>query len=191
MQVILVCCAVLLLIHHASSIKSQKFFDNDDLDWFTSPADDFFQFVNGRWINRTTIPPSQVGWGGAFTMENENLERLKTLLDELTSNGTSASSYPVDSVKRKLGDLYLAALDVSAVEQTAMAPLEGTLRQINSASTYEELISVVLNWYKRSDRGLIFDFEVSADGRNSSVNMAIWKVMSVLLSVNVSTSSLI
>ena len=190
MQPILVYCVVLLFAR-ANSIEVKGFFDNDDLDWLTSPTDDFFQFVNGRWVNRTTIPPSQVGWGGLYQMEDENLSHLKTLLDELTSKGSSPSSYPADSIDRKLGDLYIAALDVQALEQTGLQPLEENLRQINSVSTYEELMIVVLNWYKRSDRGLIFEFEVSVDGRNSSVNMAIWKVMPVRLPEDESFSFLI
>jgi hypothetical protein len=34
----------------------------------------------------------------------------------------------------------------------------------------------ILNWYKKTDKGLLFDFDVSADDRNSSINMANWKV---------------
>jgi len=157
-------------------INGQTFFDLKDLNWSIRPTDDFFTFVNGYWINRTIIPPSQTDWGGISTMTYETLFKLKGILDELTRNGTSESPHPVDSIQRKLADLYLAGLDEQTIENLGIEPLKETFIQLKNINTYQELIMFILNWYKKTDQGLLFDFDVSADDRNSSINMANWKV---------------
>jgi putative endopeptidase len=158
-------------------VYGQSFFNVNDLDRSIRPTDDFFTFVNGKWVNQTIIPSSQTEWGGVFTMTYNTLLQLKGILDELTRNATSESPHPVDSVSRQLSDLYLAGLDVQTIEQVGIEPLRKTLIQLHKINTYQELIMFVLNWYKQTNQGLIFDFDVASDERNSSVNMVIWRVI--------------
>jgi putative endopeptidase len=164
------------LISFQIPVNEQTFIDTNDLDWSIRPTDDFFTFVNGRWINRTIIPPSQTDWGGISTMSYETLFKLKEILDELTRNGTSESPHPVDSVQRQLADLYLAGLDEKTIEQIALQPLQETFLRLKNIHTYQELIMFILEWYKKTDQGILLEFDVRADDRNSSINMAIWTV---------------
>jgi len=157
-------------------VHCSTFFDLDDLNWSIRPTDDFFTFVNGRWLNQTVIPPSQTDWGGIYIMSYNTLFRLKGILDELTENGTSESPHPVDSVRRKLADLYLSGLDEQTIEKLGVQPLKETFIQLENVKTYQELIMFILDWYKKMNKGLLFQFEVYADEKNSSINMATWKV---------------
>ncbi|CAF1167619.1 unnamed protein product [Adineta steineri] len=165
-------CVFLLFI---TSINGQGLFDINDLDWSTRPTDNFFMFVNGRWINRTTIPSSETAWGGLYTMKYENTYKLKRILDDLVRHEKAEELYPIDSIERKLTDFYLAGLDEQAREYTGLEPLKQTLIQLHNVQTYQELIEFILNWYIKMNKGLIFDFEVCADDRNSSINMVHWK----------------
>ena len=96
----------IILIFLLIPINGKIFFDINELDWSIRPTDDFFTFVNGHWINRTIIPPSQTNWGAVYTMSYEILFKLKDILDVLTRNGTSIPPHPVDSIERKLTDFF-------------------------------------------------------------------------------------
>jgi putative endopeptidase len=171
-------CVYLLLVYFLFRIpvKGEIFLDPNDLDWSIRPTEDFYTFVNGKWINQTVIPPSLTDWGGIYTITYETAFKLKNILDQLTRNGTSESPHPVDSVPRKLADLYLAGLDEQTIEKLGIQPLKETFFQLENIDTYQELIIFILNWYKKMDQGLLFQFNVYSDPRNSSVNMAIWRV---------------
>jgi len=165
-----------ILIIFQIPINEQTFFDLNDLDRSIPPTDDFFTFVNGRWLNETIIPPSQTQWGSTSTMAYETLFKLKDILDELTRNGTSESPHPGDSVQRKVADLYLSGLDEQNIEKLGIQPLKETFIQLENINTYQELIMFILDWYKKTDQGLLFKFDVHGDERNSSINMAVWRV---------------
>ena len=149
-----------------------------DFDRSIRPTDDFYTYANGQWLNRTVIPPSLTSWGGSFTISHETLLQLKNIFDDLTRNGTSESSH------RKLGDLYLAALDEQMIEKISIQPLKETFLQLKNVKTYEELIMFILHWYKKSNQGLLFRFDVYPDPKNSSVNIAAWRVNHISFEVN-------
>jgi putative endopeptidase len=155
-------------------------FDITDLDWSTRPSDNFFMFVNGRWINRTTIPLSETEYGGIYAMKYENKYKLKKILDDLLRNEKIESFYGSPSIKKKLTDFYLAGLDQEAIERAGIKPLKDTLINLQNIQTYQELIMFILNWYKKTNIGLIFEFDVYADERNTSIYMVNWRVNKII-----------
>jgi putative endopeptidase len=159
--------------------NGQGLFDITDLDWSIRPNDNFFMFVNGRWMNRTTIPLSEIEWGGIYTMKYENKYKLKKILDDLIRNEKPQSLYASHSIKRKLANFYLAGLDEQAIERVGIEPLKETLITLQNVKTYQELIIFILNWYKKMNQGLIFEFDVCADERNTSIYMVTWRVRKI------------
>lgn len=154
----------MILINGESSLL-----DIQEFDWSIRPNDDFFMFVNGRWINRTTIPLSETEWGGLYTMKYENKYKLKKILDDLIRNHDNFQS-------NQLIDFYLSGLDEQTIEYIGIEPLKETLIKLQNIQTYEELIHFILDWYKKMNQGLIFDFDVSPDERNTSIYIVNWKV---------------
>jgi putative endopeptidase len=167
---------VFLLLTIITINGQDSLFDVSDLDWSIRPSDNFFMFVNGRWINRTVIPLSETEYGGIYTMKYENKYKLKQILDDLLRNEKSDTFYASPSVKQKLTDFYLAGLDQTAIERAGIEPLKDTLINLQNTQTYQELIMFVLNWYKKMNTGLIFEFDVFADERDTSTYMANWRV---------------
>jgi putative endopeptidase len=172
MQSILVLILLFIILNNG-----QGLFDITDLDWSIRPNDNFFMFVNGHWINRTRIPLSETEWGGIHTMKYKNKYKLKKILDDLIRNENNEYLYADHSLKRKLTDFYLAGLDEQAIERVGIEPLKETLIKLQNIKTYQELIIFILNWYKKMNQGLIFEFDVSPDERNTSIYMVNWRVI--------------
>lgn len=173
------CIYLLIIVQNLLLVYGKKtYFHPKDFDWSIRPTDDFYTFVNGPWIEQTIIPPSSTEWGSVYTVTYETIFQLKTILDELTQNGTTGSPHPIGSAHRKLTDLYLAGLDEQTIELVGIEPLKDTLVQLQNVQTSRELIFFLLDWYKKTDQGLLFHFDVNADERDTSVNIPVWKVNS-------------
>ena len=158
------------------AINGEVLLDIHDIDWSIRPSDNFFNFANGRWLNRTTVPSSETDWGGINIIKYEIRYKIKKLLEDLLQNENVHRFYINHSVKQKLTDYYLAGLDEQAIERAGIEPLKDTLIELQNVQTYQELLMFVLNWYKKMNRGLIFEFDVFADERNTSVYMVNWRV---------------
>lgn len=135
---------VFLLLLCVILINGEDLLDSTDFDWSIRPNDNFFMFVNGRWINRTTIPSSEVEWGGIYTMKYENKYKLKKILDDLIRNENKELLYSNHSIERQLIDFYLSGLDEQAIEHAGIEPLKETLIELQNIQTYQELITFLL-----------------------------------------------
>ncbi len=113
-------------------------------------------------------------------MKYENKYKLKKILDDLLRNEKIESFYGSPSIKKKLTDFYLAGLDQEAIERAGIKPLKDTLINLQNIQTYQELIMFILNWYKKTNIGLIFEFDVYADERNTSIYMVNWRVNKII-----------
>lgn len=113
-------------------------------------------------------------------MKYENNYKLKKILDDLIRNENSETLYANHAVKQKLTDFYLVGLDEQTIERVGIEPLRRTLINLENIPNYQDLILFILHWYKKTNRGLIFEFDVYPDERNTSVYMANWRVNSTL-----------
>ena len=92
--------------------KRTSFFDVTGMDSTAKPTDDFFQYANGGWMKNTQIPADQTGWGSFYTLYEDNLAKLHTILEE-----TAKGSHTKGSLAQKIGDLYKSGMDTVTLEK--------------------------------------------------------------------------
>ena len=101
------------------------------------PGDNFFQHVNGKWINEFEIPASDTRYG-AFTLLREKSEqRVRNIIGEI-----AAASPPVDTLDGKIAAVYNAYMDLDGIEAAGLSNAKLYLDQINAISSYEDLAAV-------------------------------------------------
>lgn len=111
--------------------------DLSQLDPAIDPGDDFFAYVNAKWIAANPIPPEHARYG-AFTMLGEKSQAdVRALIDEL-----QASDNPPGSLDARLVDAYQSYLDRTAIDAAGLAPAQPYLDAIRSAATIEDLASL-------------------------------------------------
>lgn len=98
--------------------------DVSQLDSSFVPADDFFEFVNNRWIANNPIPPSKSSWGVFHELREESRLCVKEILED-AGNGRDDTT----ESGRLLGKWWRSAMDTLRIEQEGINSLTALRRR--------------------------------------------------------------
>ena len=145
------------------STSTKKDFLADNLDTAVSPAEDFFQYANGGWIKKNPIPNDQATWGIGNLVNEENLNRLKSINEK-----AAAATATKGTADQKIGDFWKTAMDSAKIEGLGLKPLQPWFDKINGITDVRSLITTVAELKKIGSSTLFSDF-VAQDDKNSEV----------------------
>jgi putative endopeptidase len=117
-----------------------KVVDTAYVDRAANACTDFFQFANGGWLTRDTIPPAYSSSGVARDMGDRNELVVRAVLNDAT---TRRASLPAGSTERKLGTYYGSCMDSTAVERAGVTPIRPTLAGIDAITSRAALLARV------------------------------------------------
>ena len=89
----------------------------DNRDETIKPGDNFFKYVNGKWLETTEIPEDRSNYGGFGILRDISEARVKVIIEEV-----AAKSNAKGTDEQKIGDFYAAFMDVDAIEEADLAP---------------------------------------------------------------------
>jgi putative endopeptidase len=152
----------------ASSDVPQRtvFFDKSGMDTTVKPGDDFALYASGKWFKTTKIPASESGWGSFYTLSDDNIKQVHSILEDVSSQDNTAGS-----LEQKVGDLYKSGMDTATMEKLDYEPIKPMLAKISALKDYRDLVKLAADGFKTGD-GFLFGFYVSPDDRMSSKNVA-------------------
>ncbi|RXM48643.1 M13 family metallopeptidase [Flavobacterium sp. YO12] len=136
------------------------------IDSTLTPGNDFFKYVNGKWYDSVSIPPSQAGVGAYMFMNFPQRMRLQRILDSISKSENSAGS-----IAQKVGDFYASGMDTVTIDKRGYTPIKPLLAKIEAISDLPSLMKFVANEEKAGNSSIIA-FGVSPDDKNSSMNIA-------------------
>lgn len=158
--------ATLLFASCKNNADQSTYFDVSGMDTSIHPGDNFFMYANGTWIKNSVIPDDQSGWGSFFTLYDENLKKMRTILDELSAK----TDHKPGSNEQKVGDFYASGMDSAAIEKAGYDPLKSMLAKIDAVKDYKELVSLLASSFTEGD-GDLLGIYIGADERNSAKNI--------------------
>ncbi len=123
------------------------------------PADDFFRFVNGPWLETHVIPDDRSGDGHFYRLRDVSEERVRDIIVDA----------PADS---RIGALYQSFMDEEACTALGTSPLAPDLALINDATTPDSL-AAALGTLARSGVTGVVAREVWADPGDPD-RMVLW-----------------
>ncbi|HEX2210594.1 MAG TPA: M13 family metallopeptidase [Longimicrobium sp.] len=139
--------------------------DRRNLDESARACVDFYQYANGGWLARNTIPADRSSWSTGSELVERNDELLHRILEE-----AARANAPRGSVQQKVGDLYAAAMDTARLAELGARPIQPDLARIDALRSADALQALLIDYHARGMSPL-FSAGVEADMRNSSVYM--------------------
>ncbi len=106
-------------------------------DTTVSPAEDFYRYANGGWLDANPVPAEYPSWGAFHEVNERNQALLHRILDEAAADPGEAGT-----VHRMVGDYYAAAMDEAAIAAAGTAPLESLLGRIAAARDVADVRSL-------------------------------------------------
>jgi putative endopeptidase len=146
-------------------VTNARGLDRRNLDERVRACTDFYQFANGGWLRRNTIPADRSQWGAGGELVERNDSLLHRILDQAAASGA-----PRGTVRQKVGDFYASALDSARIEALGAAPLAPELARIDALRSTDDLQGLLADWHARGLSAL-FSVGVEGDLQNSTVNM--------------------
>lgn len=141
--------------------------DLSGIDSTANPADNFFRYANGSWLEKTEIPASEAAWGSFYVVRDNALHNMKTILD----SAANLKDPEKGSIEQQIGDLYISGMDSAAIEEAGLQPLQKNLDHIAAINSAQGVIDEVIREYKNGD-GTLFRFHVDPDDKNSQIERA-------------------
>ncbi len=108
--------------------------DTAQIDPDVKPGDDFFDYVNGKWLATFQIPADKSRYGVFDALRDTSEENVHAIVTEV-----AASSPAPGSTAQKVGDLFASWMDEAAIEARGLEPLQARLDEINAISSTAEL----------------------------------------------------
>jgi putative endopeptidase len=112
--------------------------DMTAIDPSVKPGDDFFQYVNGTWLNTNTIPEDRTSWGTNDMLIVKAEHDVRAIIEEAAAAGGAPGSN-----RRKIADYYNAYLDQEAIDARGLEPIQPALAQIAALRTHEDVVRFV------------------------------------------------
>ncbi|HNX95532.1 MAG TPA: M13 family metallopeptidase [Holophaga sp.] len=134
-----------------------------DMDTAVKPCDDFFQFANGSWLNRTKIPAEYANWGAFMEIREHNLETLKVILEDVSKR----SDWPKGSIQQKVGDFYAMGMDEARIEREGIRPLAPAFQRIAKIKNVKDLVREIAILHRQGVNAA-FGFGVGQDDKDSA-----------------------
>jgi endothelin-converting enzyme/putative endopeptidase len=134
--------------------------DVTSMDRSIDPCVDFFAYACGGWIKNNPIPPDQSSWDTYSKMQDENLARLRGILE-----AAAAPDPKRNAVDQKIGDYYASCTDEKVIDAKGVDPLKPSLDQISQLNSKSDIAAVAATMI--GDH-VLFRFESIQDFRDAS-----------------------
>ena len=161
---------VLLLVqckNEPAETETQPGLALEYLDTTVNPSQDFYQFVNGKWLDNTEIPADRGRWGSFDELRKNTDENVLKILEKAGESDFSQAG----SDQRKAATFFNTAMDTAQINKIGMQPLKPFIEQIANVNSTQTLQKYLADTEPYGGGGF-FSFSVFPDLQNSNINAA-------------------
>ncbi len=135
------------------------------MDTTISPKDDFYTYVNGRWMDSVEIPSDRGRWGSFDELRIKTSENTLDVLEAAMKEG----DFDGTTDKGKAAIFYSVAMDTLALDSLKLEPIKPLLDVIGNISSREDIVSYLTDYFKIGGQPY-FSLWVRSGFNNSDIN---------------------
>ena len=128
--------------------------------------DDFFTYLNGKWIKSTEIPADKASWGSFAKLRDDTQPVLRAIIEK-----SAASQSAAGTDAQRIGDFYASFMNEPRLEQLGLSPLNAELAKIAAIKDKAELPAMLAH-LGQLGVGVPFDFGIHQDAKDSTKYVA-------------------
>ena len=169
-------CSTILIFNSCqnSNVEIEKTpgINIDFMDTETTPNEDFFRYVNGKWYDNTEIPDDRTNWGSfAELRQNTDEDALGILKSAMGDNKDLKSiSLISGSDQEKAVFLYETIMDTISRNDQGISPILPYLEKVEAIENISDLQSYLIEMEPLGGGGF-FGFGVGSDPKDSNRNV--------------------
>ena len=141
-----------------------KSIDPTSFDRSVKPTDDFFRFVNQKWIDGNPIPPEESRWGSFSVLRVEVEQQIRKILEALDLK----PDRDVAGRAKKVRDFYRTGMDAARRNEQGDASLAEFFALVDAAKNTAEL-SRAVGTLHRNGADVWWSPQADADAKKSDV----------------------
>lgn len=126
------------------------------------PQDDFYQFVNGAWLDTTEIPAIYSG----YTVYHEVHERNESALRQIVERAAAQPGEP-GTESQQVGAIYSSWMDVDTINALGLDPIRPELEKIAAIQSRDDLVRTIAELHRQGVE-VPWEIEIDADLKDSS-----------------------
>ena len=142
------------------------------LDTAVRPQDDFYRYVNGKWIASVQIPADRARWGSFDELSELALSQTHDILEDLLKSHDLK-----DPEQVKLAALYASFMDEAGVERLGLKPLDPEFARIDAIQSKKEIPGLIAH-LNRLNVTSPYGPAIHQDAKDPATNLAVsWSVV--------------
>lgn len=151
----------------ATESEASHGINTEYMDTSVSPAEDFFTYVNGKWLAEAEIPGDKGRWGSFDELRQNTLENTLGVLKNAAENDV----YEAGTDQYKAVTYYKTAMNLDKLNADGVKPVQKYLDKIAAVTSVQELLSLHAAM-EQSGFGGVWNFAVRPDAKKSSIYAA-------------------
>jgi len=112
-------------------------FDTSGMDTSVKPGDDFYEYANGAWDKRTTIPSDRVRFGNFDKLAVLSENQVHAILED------AAHGKVKDKDAAKIGAAYASFMNEARADKLDAQPIAGELAQVKAVATKDDFTALM------------------------------------------------
>ncbi len=133
---------------------------SDELTPSIKPGDDFYHYVNKRWMDENPIPDDKARVASFTVLADENMERLHTLLQQEPPAGEAANI-------QLLRQFFGTAMDTDAIEKAELGAVRPYLDKVEALTNPQGVKDLISSWHAMG-LSLVWTSYIEPDDKDSA-----------------------
>ena len=109
----------------------------DHMDTSVDPGDNFYEFVNGKWLAEIEVPSDRSRYGAFSILRDKSEKRVREIIEAAAQNKNPSAD------EKRIGDFYNAYLNTDRIEEMGLKPIQKDLDRINTAQSHEDILKLM------------------------------------------------